>query len=35
MLDAEDTSGTTLQMMQLFELTNTDLAHAVVFRDAD
>lgn len=35
MLDAEDTSGTTLQMMQLFELTNTDYAHAVVFRDAD
>lgn len=35
MFDAEDTSGSTLQMMQLFELTNTDYVHAVIFRDAD
>ncbi len=34
-LDADDTSDSALQMMRVFELTDTDYVHAVIFNDPD
>ena len=34
-LDADDTSDSTLQMMRVFELTDTDYIHAIIFNDPD